>query len=188
MLLLLIGTSSAGKSTLARRLQDVLPDYWHYLSLDSFFAGVPDRYGGGVNGPLSAVGFAYANKAENASITYGELGRRVLTGMVAAAVAMESAGVNVLFDDMLLDAAHADLWKEALPGVESLVVRLVAPVTVLRERNARRKNPPGLAENHIASNEQIAADSELDSGLLSVEEMAERVAGMLAARAVVRTP
>ena len=54
MILLLIGTSSTGKTTLAKDLQKTLPGYWQYMALDVFFAGMPEQYGGGINGPLSA--------------------------------------------------------------------------------------------------------------------------------------
>ena len=101
---------------------------------------------------------------------------------------MESVGINVIFDDMIIDHAHASLWKEALQGVEFMVVRLVAPVPVLRERNARRNNPPGLAENHIAMNELIASDLEIDSGSIRFEDAAETIAKVLANKTVNRIP
>jgi len=59
MILLLIDTSSTGKTTLAKALQKTLPGYSQYMSLDVFFTGMLDQYGGGINGPLSEVGFNY---------------------------------------------------------------------------------------------------------------------------------
>lgn len=188
MILLIVGTSSSGKSSLSRRLQEVLPDFWQYMSLDSVFAGIPDRYGGGVNGPLSEVGFAYANKEIDASITYGSIGQKVLSGMIASALAMNAAGINVIFDDMILDKNHSRMWDAALADVESLIVRLNAPTSVLEERNTRRRNPPKLALNHIDTNSLLNADIEIDTGSVSIESAAHRVAEKLASRAVHRTP
>lgn len=188
MILLIIGTSSSGKTSLSRRLQDRLPDFWQYMSLDSFFAGIPDRYSGGVNGPLSEVGFAYANKEVSASITYGSIGEKVLKGMISSTLAMDAAGINVIFDDMILDKNHSKMWEAALADVESLIVRLNAPEGVLEARNAERRNPPKLALNHIETNAVVAAELEIDTGNMSVDRAAHLVAEKLSGRAVHRTP
>lgn len=158
------------------------------MSLDSVFAGMPDRYGGGVNGPLSEFGFAYANKEVSASITYGSIGQKVLKGMIASAIAMDAAGINVIFDDMLLDKNHSEMWQTALAGVESMIVRLSAPEDVLEARNAERCNPPKLALNHIEANALLDAELEIDTGNVWIERAACRVAEKLADKAVHRMP
>jgi chloramphenicol 3-O-phosphotransferase len=43
-IVLLNGTSSAGKSTLARALHELLPERYYYRSLDHFRQGYADRY------------------------------------------------------------------------------------------------------------------------------------------------
>jgi energy-coupling factor transporter ATP-binding protein EcfA2 len=56
-ILLLIGTSSAGKSTLAKQLQAILPDHYLLFGLDDVFRMVSPRWGGGLAGPFSYHGF-----------------------------------------------------------------------------------------------------------------------------------
>lgn len=187
MILLIIGTSSSGKTFLSHRLQEVLPDFWQYMSLDSVFAGIPDRYGGGVNGPLSEVGFAYANKEVSASITYGSIGQKVLRGMISSAIAMEAAGINVIFDDMIIDKNHSKMWEAALEDVESVIVRLNASESVLEARNTKRPNPPKLALNHIETNASLDAEMEIDTGTVSVDSAARMIAEKLADKAVHQT-
>ena len=77
-ILLLVGTSSAGKSTLARHLQDDLSEPYLLIGLDDVFRMVSRRWGGGLGGPLSAQGFRYDREAAPQAqvIRYGPVGRR----------------------------------------------------------------------------------------------------------------
>src|SRR6185436_2046289 len=54
---LLVGPSCAGKSTLAKALQEASPTPFLDLSLDGLFASVPERWGG--QGDLASEGFRY---------------------------------------------------------------------------------------------------------------------------------
>jgi chloramphenicol 3-O phosphotransferase len=175
MILLVIGTSSTGKTTLGRALQKNLPTYWQYMGLDIFFAGMPQQYGGGLNGPLSAVGFSYEQKETDAKISYGEIGEKVLQGMISSAIAFSMKGIDLIFDDMIIDEGHASIWKEALIGHESIVVHLSASTDILARRNDARKNPPRLALNHVEMNKLIPADILLDTGLLTAEECLAKI-------------
>ncbi|MEU3014629.1 phosphotransferase-like protein [Nocardia asteroides] len=47
------GTSSAGKTTLARAIQDESEVPFVYWGIDTLFGLVPPKWGGGVDGPLS---------------------------------------------------------------------------------------------------------------------------------------
>ncbi len=82
-ILLLIGTSSAGKSTLAKELQALLPEHYLLLGLDDVFRMVAPRWSGGLGGPLSVHGFRYDHSLGEpiTTIRYGAIGRAVLDGM-----------------------------------------------------------------------------------------------------------
>jgi chloramphenicol 3-O phosphotransferase len=175
MILLLIGTSSTGKTTLARALQKTLPGYWQYMSLDVFFAGMPEQYGGGLNGPLSAVGFNYQQKETDARISYGDIGEKVLHGMISSATAFAKDGTDVIFDDMILDEGHANIWGDALKGIESITIHLSAPTDTLINRNGVRNNPPGLALNHIEANKILTASLSLNTGVMTTADCVSEV-------------
>jgi len=182
MLILVIGTSSSGKSTLARKLQNSLPGYWHYISLDMCFSGVPAAYGGGVNGPLSKRGFHYANKDSDAKIVYGNIGERILQAMIDGALAMTNYDINILFDDMLIDTHHAELWKSALSHIDHIVVRTTANQNILLARDKQRNNPPNLSLNHIASNESLGAHIICDTSDGKQDACVDKIIGLLADR------
>ena len=54
-ILFLNGTSSAGKTTLSKGLQQALPECWRHVALDQFRDGLPDKYRG-LNAPADTTG------------------------------------------------------------------------------------------------------------------------------------
>jgi chloramphenicol 3-O phosphotransferase len=181
---LLIGPSCAGKSTLAKALQDASPTPFLSLSLDGLFASVPDRWGG--QGALASEGFRYewlsdveGQPGASRRIGYGDIGWRMLFGMHRAAAAQAGSGIDVVVDDMLLDQACLADWCEALADLPTLLVRLTAPLAELRRREAARAiHPtPGLAAGHFDLHEAMAADLLIDTSVTSAEAAARQVLG-----------
>ena len=88
--ILLNGTSSAGKTTLAKHLQQALPGCWQHMALDQFRDGLPDHYRG-LNAPQGTTGAAGLNVVPNTAhdlafteVVFGEEGQRMLRGMPTA--------------------------------------------------------------------------------------------------------
>lgn len=180
--ILLVGPSCAGKSTLATAIQAAAPTPWLARSLDGLFAGVPDRWGG--QGAFGGEGFHYrwlsggpGEAGAVRRIGYGAVGWRMLRGMHRAVAAHAACGVDVVVDDMLLDAEVLADWRETLAQVPTLLVRLAPPLAELKRREAARvaRATPGLAEGHFALHAGVAADLVIDSAAVSAEEAAARV-------------
>ena len=188
--ILIVGPSCAGKSTLAAAIQAAAPTPFVALSLDGLFATVPERWGG--QGALAAEGFHYAwpQGAEPAGtageagavrrLGYGPAGWRMLQGMHRAAAAYAGAGVDVVVDDMLLDDAVLADWRLALAEVPTLLVRLTAPFAELqrREEARTRRRTPGLVAGHFAQHEAVAADGVIDTAAAAPDEAAAQVLAM----------
>jgi chloramphenicol 3-O phosphotransferase len=164
-ILLLIGTSSAGKSTLAKELQAILPDHYLLLGLDDVFRMVAPRWGGGLGGPLSVHGFRYNHSLGEPIVTirYGAVGRAVLDGMHHAVAAFAQAGTNVIVDDMLLDRDVLSDWARALAPYQTYLVKVHASLATLEERETHRRNPAGLARGHYAVNDVPVFDRLIDT-------------------------
>jgi chloramphenicol 3-O phosphotransferase len=116
--ILLIGCSCAGKTTLARAIQEHASEHYLSLSLDRLFAAVAERWGSG--GTFREQGFSYAWEQPVAEgglstrrIVHGPVGRGALEGFHAAVGAYARKGVNVVVDDMLID--DAALWDWDAP-------------------------------------------------------------------------
>jgi chloramphenicol 3-O phosphotransferase len=180
--ILLVGPSCAGKSTIARAIQQTASDPYLVLSLDGLFASVDDRWGSG--GAFRDAGFAYAHDTDGSTrVVYGDVGRGMLQGMRQAVAAYARAGVNVVFDDMLLDETALPAWAGALVGVDALLVRLTAPFELLLERETTRphRRTPGLVAGHKPLHDAIDADLVVDTAANTPAEAAALVLNAQAA-------
>jgi chloramphenicol 3-O-phosphotransferase len=99
------GTSSSGKTTLARAIQDESDIPFVYWGIDTLFGSVPPNWGGGRDGPLSRDGFWYDRTGRDAGghpivvIRYGQVGRRMLHSSCAAAAAFAHGGDHLVIDE-----------------------------------------------------------------------------------------
>lgn len=177
--ILLVGPSCAGKTTLAKALQDLSSEPYLAQSLDGLFAATPDAWGG--SGQHTLDGFSYdwsAPPAQDGSavrrIACGPVGWRLLQGFHRAVAAYAEAGTNVIVDDMLLSLDVLSDWAEALAAVPTLLVKVIAPrPELLRREAARTLHPtPGLVNGHYDLHQAIAADIEIDTSKVTPAEAA----------------
>src|SRR5436190_20160527 len=100
--ILVNGTSSAGKTTIARAVQRLADDMWLRLGIDSFWGSVDGRWM--EYGDRAAEGFLWVERDDRSTeIIPGPQGRRLASSMRAAVAAAARAGTNVIADDVLLD-------------------------------------------------------------------------------------
>jgi chloramphenicol 3-O phosphotransferase len=177
--ILLVGPSCAGKSTLAMAVQALSPQPYLVQSLDSLFAAVPEGWGSG--GEHAHDGFRYdwidsqvAGGAAVRRIAYGPVGWRFLQGFHRAVAALAGAGVNVVVDDMLLDLDVLVDWARALEAVPTLLVGVTAPkAELLRRETARQLHPtPGLVAGHFDLHDGLVADTRIDTSAIGPLEAA----------------
>jgi chloramphenicol 3-O phosphotransferase len=184
---LIVGTSSVGKTSTVLELQSLLPEHYLALGIDTFFHMVSPRWGGGMGGPLSVDGFRYVkttvDQTQHIRIVYGAIGRRVLRGMHRAVAALAACGNNVLVDEMLLDQTVLEDWLDALRGLPVCVVRLRASLAILEQREQRRGNAIGSARGHLQDNLIDAYDLDLDTSEHLPQITAQAIAQYLASAA-----
>lgn len=181
--ILLNGSSSAGKTTLALMLQQTLPAPHQHISLDQFRDGMPGRYRGlnaapGTPGEqgLNVVPVTRAGE-QLTEVRFGEHGRRVLRGMRRAAAAFARDGGNAIIDDLLLERGFLLDYLDALAGLAVTFVGVRCPLPVVSAREAARPGRfPGTAASHF---EQVHAhgeyDVEVDTSKFTPRQCAEQV-------------
>jgi len=177
-LVLVVGTSSVGKTGACRLLQRKMTDHYLLMSTDMFFQMVNPDWGGGAPTPLSRKGFRYERDGVLLRIVHGEEGFGILTGIVKAVAAMLNAGNNILYDEMLQSPEHWSLWQPVVAAFRATVIHLHADEkTLLAREGARGRNSDlhGLALGHLASNEIESADLRIDTSNLSPEEVADKI-------------
>ena len=174
---LLHGTSSSGKTTVARAVQALSEDPWLRLGIDAFWTAIDERWM--EHGPRAGEGFVWL---EDATIAPGPVGQRLAAGMRAAIAACARCGNNLLVDDVFIDTGWLDAWRDELAGLEWLLVGIVAPLPVLEERERIRGNRiEGEARAQVnAIHVGIDYDLTLDTASQSPEECAHAILAALA--------
>lgn len=186
-IILLNGSSSAGKTTLAVTLQQLLPDPWHHIALDQFRDGMGGRYRG-LNSPpgtpgargLNVVPVSHGNDRVT-EVRFGDLGKQVLRGMRRAIAAFAAEGNNVIIDDLMFEPGFLFDYLNALAGFEVLFVGVRCPIDVVNAREAKRPGRfPGTATSHFdVVHQHCVYDIEVDTGTATPRQCAEQIIARL---------
>lgn len=165
---MLNGGSSSGKTTLARRLQELLDGVWLRLGVDTLVDAAPPRLLTGDGLDLAADG----------SVGVGPAFVVVERQWMAGIAAMAAVGAHVLVEENLLSGPSGrQRWADALAGVPVtwVGVRCSAEVAAAREA-ARGDRVTGMAARQAdAVHVGIAYDLQVDTGALGTDVAAELV-------------
>lgn len=167
-ILLLNGTSSSGKTTLLEALQNSLEAPYLNAGIDKFIWMMPERY---LERPLWDEVLGRATEA-------GETGQRLFSGMHQAIATLSRAGLNVVADHVLVEAAWVEECRRLFAGLPAYLIGVHCPLEVLEQRERGRKNRTlGQAR---AQFERVHAfvkayDLEVDTSLHNPEECARLV-------------
>ncbi len=182
-IILLNGSSSAGKTTLAQMLQQLLEAPWQLISLDQFRDGLPARFRG-LNSPDGTPGARGLNVLpvdagieRVTAIRFGDVGERMLRGMRRAVAAYAREGGNVIVDDLLFEKAFLLDYLEALRGLEVTFVGVRCSLEIVNAREASRPGRfPGTATAHFDKvHAHCVYDVEVDTGSTTPRACAMRV-------------
>lgn len=184
--ILLNGSSSAGKTTLASAIQRLSPAPIQHISLDQFRDGMSGRFRG-MNSKPGEPGARGLNVAPapgpTTELAFGDVGRLVLRGMRRAIAAFAKAGGDVVADDLLLEPCFLTDYLDALDGLDVTFVGVRCPLEVVNDRErARPGRFPGTAQAHF---ERVHAgcvyDVEVDTSAQSPRQCAAAVLGAVEA-------
>ena len=161
------GTSSSGKTSLLKLLQNKLPEPYLDMGIDKFIWMLPSRY---LDRPLwdDVLGKA---------VHSGPVGWSLFSGMHHAIAAAASRGNNILADHVLVEKAWVDECTELFAGTNAYLIGLTCPLEVLEQREKDRKDRTlGQAKmQYEVIHKFTQYDLELDTSKLSTEECAEQV-------------
>ena len=162
MLVVLNGTSSSGKTSIARAFQEIAPRLFLNFSIDSILYALPPsvvaRMERGVPAP---------------DVPFLELVR----GFYACVRALAALGHDLVIDHAVMTQAEAEMLLAAVEGQQVLMVGVECPLDVLIERERQRGNRrPGLAATQYERVHQwLDYDLRIDSARTSAEEAALRI-------------
>jgi chloramphenicol 3-O phosphotransferase len=160
------GTSSSGKTTVARAFQELAPRLFLNFSIDSILYALPpgvlERMKRGE--PVGEVRFL-----------------ELVRGFYACVRELLALGHDLVIDHAIVTEAEAELLRAAVEGHRVLLVGLDCPVEVLAERErARGDRRPGLAAAQCERiHRWLEYDLRIDSGRVSAEEAARVIVAAL---------
>ena len=188
-IIFLNGCSSAGKTTLAIKLQQMLKEPYQHIALDQFRDGMPMRLRG-LNSPPGTPGTKGLNVVPKekdgemvTSIQFGDYGEQVLINMRKSIALFQNAGLNVIIDDLLFKRAYLDNYVSVLDPQSTWFIGVKCSLSVVKERESRRPGRfPGTATSHY---EQVHKhgekyDLEVDTSELAAREVAQQIIDRLA--------
>ena len=178
------GCSSAGKTTLAIKLQQLLEEPYQHIALDQFRDGMPMRLRG-LNSPAGTPGSLGLNVVPVrkdgelvTSIQFGEYGEQVLKNMRRSIGLFQDLGTNVIIDDLLFKRSYLDDYVSVLDPARTWFVGVKCSLEVIKAREAARPGRfPGTAFSHY---EQVhdhgeSYDLEVDTSSATARQVATQI-------------
>lgn len=140
-LIVLNGTSSSGKTTLLRALQQELPGPCLDAGLDRFLWMLPKIY---LDQPLWSEVFRYEYgpppERQIRSIQPGPLGHRLVSGMHAAILSLLRCGNHVIADHVLLDPIWLAECANLFQNENAYLLAIDCPLDILEARERARRD------------------------------------------------
>lgn len=175
-IMVLNGTSSSGKSTLAKTLQRQLTDApFLHAGIDNYIFMLPKQY---LNPPLWNMVFTYTYKNGTIqSIQTGPFGFQLMTGMHKSIAALADAGLNIIIDHVLLERVWLHEMGSLYRDCRVWFIGVRCPLDVLEQRERGRKDRTlGQARAQVdVVHAGMVYDFEVDTSKLSPEACTERI-------------
>lgn len=195
---LLNGTSSAGKSSIARALQEIMEAPYLHTGIDHFLRRVPAKFTAIAAEPTPAAAeyflLVYRGSAARTvparaggeatyvdgtlvEVRIGPGGLKLLAGMYRGIAALAAAGVDVVVDDVIHDRRVLKAAVDALEDARVLFVGLRLPREVAEQRERERgdRGPGGAAAFYDRVHAHAVYDLDLDTAAASPLECAVQI-------------
>ena len=179
-IIFLNGTSSSGKSSIAKALQEILERPFMHTGIDHFLERFPRPlfvYSDGET-PTTADGWLLVfRNSRFIRSQIGPAGVRVLAGMYSAFAVLSRSGIDLIVDDVIYDPRVLRAAVETLADLPVYFVGVRIPLEVAEEcENLRDDRYPGGAKffgERVHQN--TIYDFEVDTGKFSAEECAAEI-------------
>lgn len=176
MIIFLNGTSSAGKTSIAKKFQELYPEPVLHMGIDHFFFSLHPRFVG--QGEESHLGYQFVSVKDSLDpkivVQTGSYGKRISYAMRRALKAIVDSDVHLIIDDLLFYEEdfqdYLELFQDS--DVVFVAVRPTLQVAETREK-MRGDRSHGLARGlyELVYKDRLF-DVEVDTGKMTPEEAA----------------
>jgi chloramphenicol 3-O phosphotransferase len=185
-IIFLNGTSSSGKTAIAKALQEILDDYYIHTGIDHYLERVPEKFhllSDGKN-PSTAEGFLWVTPDGGkriSEIRIGPVGLRLFFGMYRAYAALVTMGNNIIIDDVIFDPGVLREAVSILYPFKVLFVGVKCPLEIAEQREQERGDRTlGLVKAHYdLVHSHGIYDLEIDTSILTSLECANQIKNRL---------
>ena len=161
------GTSSSGKTSLLKALQNQLQEPYLDMGIDRFIWMLPKRY---LDRPLwdDVLGKAHHS---------GPVGLTLFSGMHHAIAAAASRGNNIIADHVFVEKVWVDECAYLFADMNAYLIGINCPLEILEKRERDRKDRTlGQARaQYDVIHKHTEYDLDVDTSSLSPTECAEKV-------------
>jgi chloramphenicol 3-O phosphotransferase len=153
-IVILNGTSSSGKSSIAKELQSILTGYTLHTGIDHFIQMVPGEFlvfSDGTN-PAAVDGLLWVTADAGKRVTEFRLGPKAVQlkeGMYRSVKAIASTGFNVIVDDVIMDERVLKMICQLMAGKAYFVGIHCPKEEAIRRETERGDRFPGLVETQF---------------------------------------
>jgi chloramphenicol 3-O phosphotransferase len=170
-IIMLNGTSSSGKSSLVKALQELLEEPFLDAGLDRFLWMLPPRY---LRPPLW-------DEVLGRAVEAGPAGHQLVSGLHHTLAALSRAGCNVIADHVLVEPRWLEECSLLFRDLPAYLVGVHCPLAVLEERERQRKDRTlGQARAQFSRvHAHGVYDIEVDTSTASPEACARRIKARL---------
>ncbi|WOE74409.1 chloramphenicol phosphotransferase CPT family protein [Alterisphingorhabdus coralli] len=176
-IIFLNGCTSAGKSSLAKALQEQIDEPYLLLGIDDAFASLPQR---SHNNP---EGFFFDRDDRGlVRLNFGAFGLATLKAHHRAAAAIAQSGVNLILDEVILTPELRKDWGQVLKGLDVTLVGVHCDLAELERREKERGDRViGQARGQFdIVHKDMVYDIEVNTSQISPEETASSIIDFLA--------
>jgi len=138
------GPSSSGKTSIARRLQEKLPEPFLHIGIDKLIGMMPAHLNDWEGG-IVEEGFYWKKEYDSDGnevyhIQMGPYAKKVNNSLKNIVLTMLNDGLNVIIDEVCIDSESFNRWQKKLSSYKVLYVGVRAPVETLETREKERDN------------------------------------------------
>ncbi len=170
-IIILNGTSSAGKTSLVHELQKIMPEPFLEAGIDIFLCMLPRRY---FHQPLWDEVLGKANQS-------GKMGHELVIGMYQTALTLSNMGMNILMDHVLIEPEWIKKCAETFQDSPAYLIGVRCPIDIVEQREAtRQERTPGQARKQIEIiHDHLVYDFEVDTSRHTIESGAKAIKAFL---------
>ncbi|MBF0206621.1 MAG: hypothetical protein HQK53_07005, partial [Oligoflexia bacterium] len=136
------GPSSAGKTTIIKKLQEVLETPFLHIGIDKLIGMMPAKLNDWTGKNISKDGFGWKQVKQDESCYYelfvGPFAEKISSSLKTMVLHLAEEGYSLMVDDVSFGGTEIIKWRDTLRNFNTLFVGVTAPLDILEKREKKR--------------------------------------------------